>query len=385
MIFRREHGIYKMSIFAKSRALAATLLAACSLLLIAPAQADIRFTDVLGREVKLDKPAERVLLGFYFEDYIAIVGPKAIDRLTAVSLHYWKGYRPRQYDAYLAAFPRIAELTDVGDVDNATMSLEKIVAAKPDVAILSSSQVQYLGAAVQQIEAFGIPVVAVDYNAQTVEKHVASTRIIGKVMGTEERAERLAANYQKNIDDTLARIRSAGAAGSRKAYVELGQKGPAEYGNTYGKGMWAGVLDLVGAKNIAEGQVASWGPLSAEYVLGARPDVIFVTGSEWMSLPNAVVMGFGVDPALTRQRLQPYLNRAGWSELPAVKSSEVYAIYHGGTRTLYDYVFARYMAKALYPKAFADIDPPAELNAYYAENLPIKPAGDFMLRLDQRQ
>ena len=103
-----------------------------------------------------------------------------------------------------------------------------------------------------------------------------------------------------------------------------------------------------------------------------------------MSIPDAVVMGFGVDPALTRERLRPYLARAGWANLPAVRNGEVYAIYHGGTRTLYDYVYARFMAKALYPKAFADVDPRAELAAYYQENLPIRPDGDFMLRLEPR-
>ncbi|UEM22483.1 ABC transporter substrate-binding protein [Skermanella mucosa] len=365
-----------------ARAAALVILAFAVLWTAGPARADIRVTDVMGREVTLAKPAERVLLGFYFEDYIAITGPGAIDRLAAVSLHYWKGYRPRQYEAYLAALPKIADLVDVGDVDNGTMSVEKIVAARPDVAILSVGQIQYLGASAAQIEAAGIHIVAVDYNAQTVEKHVASTLVIGKVMGTEERAGRLARAYQAAVDDTLARVRAAGAAGKPKVYVELGQKGPREYGNSYGKGMWAGVIDLVGGANIAAGQVANWGPLNPEYVISARPDAIFVTASEWMGMPDAVVMGFGVDPALTRERLRPYLERAGWADLPAVRNGEVYAIYHGGTRSLYDYVYARFMAKVLYPQAFADVDPRAELAAYYKENLPISPDGEFMLRLE---
>ena len=41
----------------------------------------------------------------------------------------------------------------------------------------------------------------------------------------------------------------------------------------------------------------------------ARRHPAFVTTSEWMSMPDAVVMGFGVDPALTRERLRPYLVR----------------------------------------------------------------------------
>lgn len=363
-------------------ALLAVLLMIAAALPVSAPRAEIRLTDVAGRTVTLDHPAERVVLGFYFEDFIAIVGPGAVDRLAGVSLHYWKGYRPQQYATYLAAFPQIADLVDVGDVDNGTMSAEKIVAAQPDAVILSAGQYAYLGAAAQTIEAAGIPIVVVDYNAQTVEKHVASTLTIGRVMGTEARAERLAAAYRAKVDDTLGRI--GGSARKPKVYVELGQKGPDEYGNSYGKGMWAGVVDLAGGDNIAVGQIGNWGPLNPEFVLSARPDAIFITGSEWTSMPAAVLMGFGIDAATTRERLRPYLGRPGWADLPAVESGAVYAIYHGGTRTLYDYVYLRYMAKALHPEAFADVDPRAELDTYYAENLPVTPAGTFMLKLDGR-
>lgn len=109
----------------------ALVAAACTLVISSTAHAKIDITDVLGRNVTLEKPAEKVMLGFYFEDYIAITGPSAIDRLKAVSLNYWKGYRPAQYDAYVKAFPKIADLVDVGDTDAGTLSAEKIIAARP--------------------------------------------------------------------------------------------------------------------------------------------------------------------------------------------------------------------------------------------------------------
>jgi ABC-type Fe3+-hydroxamate transport system substrate-binding protein len=358
-------------------------LTACTLLVLAcTARAEVHVTDVLGRSVTLAKPAERVMLGFYFEDFIAITGPRATDRLRAVSLFYWKGYRPLQYAAYIKALPGIADAIDVGDVDNGTLSAERIVAAAPDVAILSAGQYQYLGASAGTIEAAGIPIVVVDYNAQTVEKHVASTMVIGEVMGTPERARRLADQYRTMVADTERRVAAVAAGAKPKVYVELGQKGPSEYGNSYGKGMWAGVVDLAGGVNIAAGQIGAYGPLQPEYILTARPDAIFVTGSEWTTMPGAVLMGFGIDPATTQARLGPFLDRAGWSELPAVKGDRVYAIYHGGVRTLYDYAYLRFMAKALYPAAFADVDPLAELQRYYADNLPVKLDGTFMVRLD---
>lgn len=374
-----------MSLHSLPAALRAALLSlALSLLLLQPARAEIAVTDVLGRTVTLAGPPQRVLLGFYFEDFIAIGGPEALDRLAAVSLHYWQGYRPNQYAAYLAAAPQLAALIDVGDADSGSLSAERIIAAGPDVAILSAGQYAYLGAAADAVEAAGIPIVVVDYNAQTLEKHVASTRVIGRVMGTEARAEALAAAYVAAVEDTARRIAAAGAARKPRVYVELGQKGPSEYGNSYGKGMWAGVVEAAGGDNIAVGQVGNWGPLTPEYVVAARPEAIFVTGSAWTAMPEAVLMGFGIDPALTRERLRPYLRRPGWEDLPAVAAGQVHALYHGGTRSLHDYAYLRYIAKALYPEAFADVDPEAELAAYYATYLPVRPAGGFMLRLDPR-
>jgi iron complex transport system substrate-binding protein len=61
-------------------------LAGLGLLLSFAAHADIVVTDLKGREVKLAAPAKHVLLGFYYEDFIAVVGPKAVDKIAAVSL-----------------------------------------------------------------------------------------------------------------------------------------------------------------------------------------------------------------------------------------------------------------------------------------------------------
>jgi ABC-type Fe3+-hydroxamate transport system substrate-binding protein len=358
----------------------AACIAALVLMLTTPALAEIRVTDLAGRTVTLQKPAERVLLGFNYEDFLAIVGPGALDRVVAISRLPWRDWRPGQWKAYAAVLPRLEALPDVGDVETGTFSVEAALVARPDLAILAAWQYQALGPIAKKLEEAGVPIVVIDYNAQTVENHVASTKLIGAVMGTEDRAQRLADGYAAAVNDVTERLATAGPA-TRKVYVELGQKGPAEYGNSYGKGMWAGVIATAKGLNIATGQIGNWGPLNPEYVLSSKPDVVLIAGSEWLKAPSAVLMGFGVDPALTRTRLQAYANRPGWAELPAVRNGEVHAIYHGGARTLYDTVFLRYIAKVLHPEAFADVDPQAELERYYAEYLPVRPEGVFVLGL----
>ena len=354
-------------------------VAAIFLFLTMPARADIVVTDVKGREVRLTEPAKHVLLGFYYEDFIAVVGPGAMDKVAAVSLSPWKDWRPKQYEAYLKVFPQIADIPDVGDTETGNFSIEKAIAAKPDLVILPAWSYDALGESVMQFDAAGVPVVVIDYNAQTLEKHIQSTLVLGKVMGAEDRAEKLADLYRSRIEDTLARIKQAGPT-TKKVYVELAKKGPAEVGNSYGNGMWGTLIDTLGGNNIAKGQVENWGPLSPEYVLAQQPDVILLAGSEWLSSPQAVLVGFGADPELANDRLGAYLTRAGWGELPAVQTGEVHAIYHGGARTLSDFVFARYIAKILYPEAFQDVDPQAEVAAYYNDWLPIKADGVFVLK-----
>ncbi|MDB6452913.1 ABC transporter substrate-binding protein [Falsirhodobacter sp. 20TX0035] len=361
--------------FLKSMALAMVVLAAPA------AQAAITLTDLEGRQVVLDHVPDRIALGFYFEDYLAVAGPGGADRLVALSRAPWADWRPGQWAAYTARFPALETLPDIGHADDGTLSAEAIIAARPDVAILSTWQTVALGdPGLRQLAAAGVAVVALDYNAQTVERHVLSTQILGAVLGQPERARQLADLYRAEVDDTLARVAKAGPS-HRKVYVELAQGGPSQIGNSYGQGMWAGVIDLLGGRNIAEGQIGNWGPLSPEYVIAQQPDIILLAGSEWLNRPASVPMGFGATDADTQPRLRAYANRPGWADLPAVATKQVYGIYHGGIRTLSDFVYLRSVAKALYPDAFADVDPVEELRAFYAQWLPVSPDGLFVTRL----
>ncbi len=353
---------------------------ALALSLAAPASAEqITVTDTLGREVTLPDAPERILLGFYFEDFFAVGGPDAYDRVVAISRGTWEGWRNLQWRAYTAAVPRIAELTDVGEVDAGTFSLETAIAAEPDVALLAAWQHSALGEAAARLEAAGIPVVVLDYNAQEVEKHVASTLALGALLGEPARAEALAAQYAAAIAEVEARV--AALESRPRVYVELGRKGPDEIDNSYGDTMWGRLVETAGGTNIAKGQIAKWGPLSPEYVLAQDPEVLFLAGSGWLGRDQAVLMGPGVEPATAHARMRPYLERPGWAGLAAVETGAVHALYHGGARTLYDFAFLQYIAKALHPEAFADIDPQANLGAFFAEYMPIRFVGTYMTRL----
>lgn len=355
-------------------------LIAGALMLPLPALADtITVTDALGRTVDVPENANRILLGFYFEDTFAIGGPDVYDRVVGISKQAWEGWRGLQWDTYVAAVPSIAEIADVGEVDAGTFSLEAALATQPDVAVFAAWQYNAMGEAAGRIEAAGVPIVVLDYNAQEVEKHVASTRALGAILGEQDRAQALADNYANAHADVLARV--AQAKEQPTVYVELGRKGAAEVDNSYGNTMWGKLIASAGGTNIAEDQVAKWGPLSPEYVLAQNPEFVFLAGSGWRNRDAAVVMGPGVDADLTHSRMQPYLDRAGWDNLSAVKAGEIHGLYHGGARTLYDFAFFQYIAKTLHPALFEDVDPQANLDAFFETYMPIQFDGTYMTQL----
>jgi iron complex transport system substrate-binding protein len=341
----------------------------------------VTITDVNGRVVTLQRPAERIVLGFYFEEFTAIAGPAGWNRVVGFGRALWADWRPASFRRYQKTIPGLAGLPDVGNTEDGSFSLEKVLALRPDLVILAQWSFALLGEQVRQLEALGIPVLAVDYNAQIPQRHIASTIAIGLATGNPERGQALASLYAGKLADTTRRIAGTGAP-RPKVYIELGQGGAEVIGNTYWKGMWGRMLDLVGADNIAANHIpGAWAPLSPEYVLAANPDAIFIAGSSWVNRPNAVQTGFDATPAATNASLAPYARRQGWAGLAAIRNGQLFAIEHGLSRSLMDYTAMYFIARQIFPDRFADIDPVGELRRYYENYLPVAFEGTWMARL----
>lgn len=337
--------------------------------------------DVLGRKVTVDAPAKRVMLGFYIEDYFAVAGDKGYDRLAGMSRGWFVKSRPATWAMYVASKPQLAKVPDVGNVQDQTFSIEKVMAAKPDVVVLADWQYKALGPEVARMEAARIPVVVVDYNAQTLERHLASTRILGQISGETDRAQRIANDYRQVVETITQRVAKAKRTPPR-IYIELGDKGPAEYSYTYGKNMWGAMAQLAGGDNIAQPFVKDWGTIHPEQLMASKPEVILIAGYESVTSPSAMQIGQDIAAASALQRLKGFTQRPGWADLPAVKNQRVYAVYHGATRSVMDAALLQYVAKTLYPDLFRDLNPLATYLGFYQRYLPIRPHGTFMLGLN---
>lgn len=357
-----------------------TLLSFAALTVSTSAFAEITtVTDVLGREVTFDAPAKRAIVGFYPEDYMAIGTEAAYDNVVGMSKYIWQA-RSANWDLYVKHRPSLNKIPEIGRVDTNTFSAEKVISLNPDVLMLADWQYKGLGSEIERIQDAGISVVVVDYNAQTLERHIKSTQLIGVITGQEERAEKIANEYKQNLEMISQRLESANLE-KPKVYTEYGAAGVNEVGYTFGKNMWGAIATMAGGDNISAPFVEWWGKLNPEQIIVANPDVIVMTGYESGSSDDAMVMGQGVDEELAKQRLAGFKQRIGWSSIAAVKNNRMYAAYHGACRTILDGAMLQFYAKAMYPEQFKDLDPKQAYLDFYAKYLPVTPSGSFVTQL----
>ncbi len=353
-------------------------------------ETQITFTDLAEREVTLDSRPETIAVGFYIANYLMVGGDEALDRLVGLAMESWDSIRYGEHAVFTSTYPKLleanGEIVNIGSYHDDTLNTEKILQLKPDVLLLSPSQYSANNEQVKTYENAGIKVVVVNFNANTLEAHTRSNRILGMILGKEDVAEEQIAAYTAAVNDIASRL--AGANVEKKVvYVELGNKGPGDYGNSYSNTMWGSFVTQAGGINIADGQIEKYGSLNPEYVIASNPDAIFIGGSIWSGDTGGdqMRMGYTISEETARERLKKFTERPGWNAIAAVKEGEVYGVDHGGLRTMIDYAYLQYIAKALYPELFEDLDPQTTMEEFYEKYLPdLDYTGTFMIKLDTK-
>ncbi len=368
-----SNPLYRMATGIAALILAASLTTA--------AAAEITAKDLRGRTVTLAAPAQRVVATFNLEEVLAVLGPEAESRIAAWSHGYWKGRRQWIWQKYAKALPWLTELPDVGYIGKKTFSVEKTVSLKADLVIMSTSSGVSAAAEVKKLESAGIPVAFIDYHTDTVATHQASTRLLGRLLSQEERAEKLSQLYATEIAKVTDRLK--GHPGPKpRVYFELGHKGPNGQGNSYGNMMWGALLNVAGGESITRDAVKKWGPVDPELVLARKPEVIIIGGAYWPKQPDSFRLGYYQTEEGAAAGLKTFEGRKGWQALPAVQNGRIYGLQHGLSRHIFDYVALQAIAKRLYPDLFADLDPEAAFVAFHRDWLPVEYSGVWIAGLD---
>jgi len=186
----------------------------------------------------------------------------------------------------------------VGDV--LTPSLERILALRPDLVIVSTAT--QLERFARRLEALGVPLYVVD--AERVEDVFRSLEDLGGILGCREDAERVVRALRARLETVRARVRGR----PRPRVLMVIQRDPLIV-----PGRGAFMTDLVeqaGGQSVTADAEREWTPYSLETVLARAPEVII--------LPS-------------RERGTRRLAEVRWPELaatPAFRHGRVYAI-HG--------------------------------------------------------
>ncbi|CQR74385.1 High-affinity heme uptake system protein IsdE precursor [Sporomusa ovata DSM 2662] len=286
--------------------------------------------DSTGREIKLPTKMRQVIV-LNSSTYNMITAIGAANTIIGVN------------DSTQQVEPAAANLAVFGTFMQP--NVEKIIEARPD-ALLVNSNIN--PAQIKQLEDAGITVIFFEFYLPSILQDEILT--LGKLFNKETKAQKYAdfiMKYQNIIENRVKDIKPEDKA---TVYFE----GYGDYG-TVARGTGGDELvRLAGGINIAGQENIKYPKVSAEWVLQKNPQVIVKTVSS-----KYMAMGEGyTDKTAVKGIYDNIISRPGWNELSAVKKNKVVLLASDiGTTPEGSIIGMLYMAKAMYPDKFTDIDP----------------------------
>lgn len=310
----------------------------------------ITIIDALGREVTLDKPAERIAYTHYsVAEVLKAIG--AWDRVVARD-----GYiSDENFYPNLDKIPAICPAKSPMDID-----YEKIIEAKPDVLILP--KFDWYGTTDEIINTLepDIPVVFVD--TLNPDSFCDNVTIIGKIVGNEEQAQEYTEFYSGIYDPIVAKTSQIAPEDRLNVFYKAFSDTPEQI-KTYGKDMPGGneFFNAAGSKNIAGDLPFAYGDVDKEWVIKQDIDAIVVMCWD-QHYPD--VFGYNVnDSELASEKgkeiQEEIMQQDVFTHTDAVKNKKVYLLHNELLSTPRNIIAIAYMAKWFYPDLFPDLDPQA--------------------------
>ncbi|UKV15129.1 ABC transporter substrate-binding protein [Thalassospiraceae bacterium SW-3-3] len=358
-----------------SRLITATGL---SLLFIQVAQAEIiTVTDIAGREVRVNMPIQRAVLGEGRQLYIIA----ALDRENpAKRIVGWRKdlieADPATYQAYLAKFPAFGDIPSFAGLEQSLIDIETTIAQKPDVVFLNLETQQAVDEAnyVEKLGALGIPVIYVDFRHDPEHNTEPSIRLFGKLFGQEARAEELITFRAAEIAPVTDRLAEANPS-RPKVFIDRAAGFYEDCCHSFGDGNFGAMVEMAGGDNIAKDLIpGTFGQINAEQVLVSSPDHVIVTSAAWDAyVPGGkwVPVGPGADAQLVEEKLEYYPTRLAYLGIAAQKTHAFHAVWHQFYNSPYQFVAIQQMAKWFHPDLFADLDPDETFRQLHDRFLPI--------------
>ncbi len=328
-----------------------------------PAFAEMKtITDDLGRSVQINVPIKRaVVFNPYNAEFFRGVGGAnvivGIDQEPADIKGYW---------------PNIGADAIAGVWNQP--NFEKIVALKPEVFIMPRNY-PWENAA-EKLKPFNIPVVVV--TGWDVPKLVSNISIVGELLAEQKRAAQLADFYTANMQMLRDRLK-----GVKQRTVYLEKIRPL-FTSIPGSG-WHDMVaeggglnifaDVEIAKQPAERGTVHEFSIDAERILTSNPDVIIKLSPGQYAPP---------EKAELETIAKSVAARPAWSTLKAAQQNEVHVVSFFAAGAVSKMIGSAYIAKALYPDRFTDIDPEALMRTWLTDFQSLPYLGKYSLSMNSR-
>ncbi|WP_261642598.1 ABC transporter substrate-binding protein [Erwinia mallotivora] len=345
---------------------------------VAPAKT---VTDILQRTVEVPDNPQRIVVGEGRMIYtLALVEEgNPVKRVVG-----WPGDLQRldsqTWERYSTAFPEIKKIPIIGKANYAQISVEKVIALRPDLVILPvyAKQASNHDSFQQQLTEAGIPVIYIDTRVDQLKNTVPSLKILGEVLNDQAKAQRFIAFYQQHMN--LIRDRLQQAKPHRPSVMLQLHIGRREVCcTTVGHGNLADLLAFAGGDNIAAGRFASvFGQISPEAVIAANPQVLIVTGMAGPEQSGQLQLGPQVNAQQAQQSFAQALQRETMlSSLPAIRNGKALAVWHNFYMSPWHLLDVEIFAKAFHPQLFSDLEPAKTLQQMNQEFLPVPETGTY--------
>ncbi|MCX8959474.1 ABC transporter substrate-binding protein [Erwinia psidii] len=343
-------------------------------------------TDILQRTVEIPDNPQRIVVGEGRMIYtLALVEEgNPVKRVVG-----WPGDLQRldrqSWDRYSAAFPQIKTIPVIGTGNYAQISVEKVIALRPDLVILPvyAKQASNHDSFQQQLTDAGIPVIYIDTRVEQLKNTVPSLQILGAALNDQAKAQRFIAFYQQHMNLIRDRLQQAKPARpSVMLQLHIGRREVCC--TTVGHGNMADLLAFAGGDNIAAGRFASvFGQISPEAVIAADPQVYIVTGMAGPQQTEQLQLGPQVSAAQAQHSFAQALQRETLlATLPAIRNGKVLGVWHNFYMSPWHLLDVEIFAKAFHPELFNDVDPRKTLEQMNREFLTIPETGTYWTGLN---
>lgn len=357
------------------------------------ATAQIRITDLAGREVVLEQPAQKVILGE--GRFLAILGVLGVEQplqRVAGMMDEFRRFDPTGFAAYQTAFPGIDKVPTFGQTDEQSVSVEQAILAQPDVAIFGlaghgpGARSKHI---VDRLEDAGIKVVFIDFRQHPLRNTVPSVEVVGAVLGLPERATVFAQRYQRELAEVTERLTASPPKSCPRVLLDVRADATQPCCFSIAEGMFADMIEAAGGCNVAQGLLpGSVGEVSLEHVIASGPEVYIGTAigapsPDAKRINDRIVLGSGSNQDMALASLRRVLERPGVSTLPAVLNARAHGLWHHFYNSPLNIYALQKIAQWLHPELFNDLQPEQLLNDLLSGFAPINLDGVYAISLEQ--